>query len=157
MARGIEAACWGTAIKDGEVKQSKAGNDFGIVNIAVTEGKTDDAGKELSTYLKILLFSGLAHEAGNIKKGDRCYVEGSLGAEIWNGAIDGKPRLDLSIWAFKFERTQIGKNRPRREHGHEIPASSFRWSSTERKVSHSGARRFRRCDIRPEQCETCSL
>ena len=49
MARGIEAACWGTAIKDGEFRQSKAGNDFGIVNIAVNEGKTDDAGKEIST------------------------------------------------------------------------------------------------------------
>jgi len=125
MARGIEAACWGSATKDGEVRQSKAGNDFGIVNIAVSEGKTDEAGKEVSTYLKILLFSGLAHEAANIKKGDRVYCEGSLGAELWTGAIDGKPRLDLSIRAFKFERTQIGKQRPRRENGHEIPASSF--------------------------------
>ena len=147
MARGIEAACWGTAIKDGEVKQSKAGNDFGIVNIAVTEGKTDDAGKELSTYLKILLFSGLAHEAGNIKKGDRCYVEGSLGAEIWNGATDGKPRLDLSIRAFKFERTQIGKNRPRREHGHEIPASSFAGPAQREKPHVKGRDDFERDEI----------
>jgi single-stranded DNA-binding protein len=125
MARGIEAACWETATKDGELRQSKAGNDFGIVNIVVSEGKTDDTGKEVSTFVKILLFSGLAHEAANIKRGDRCYVEGVLGAEIWTGAADGKPRLDLSIRAFKFEKTAIGKNRPRRENGNEIPASSF--------------------------------
>jgi hypothetical protein len=31
MARGIECAFWATAFKDGEVRQSKAGNDFGIV------------------------------------------------------------------------------------------------------------------------------
>jgi single-stranded DNA-binding protein len=125
MARGIEAACWGSATKDGEIKQSKAGNDFGIVNIAVNDGRVDDAGKEISLFVRVLLFSAIASEAANIRKGDRCYVEGSLGAEIWTGANDGKPRLDLSIRAFKFERTQIGKNRPRRENGNELPASAF--------------------------------
>jgi single-stranded DNA-binding protein len=78
--RGIEAATWGSAIKDGEVRQSKAGNDFGTVNIAVNEGKTDDNGKELSTYVKVLLFGKLAQEAAKISRGDRCYVEGSLSA-----------------------------------------------------------------------------
>ena len=145
--RGIEAATWGIATRDGEVRQLKAGNDFGIVNIAVSEGKTDDAGKEVSTYVKVLLFSGLAHEAGNIKKGDRCYVEGSLGAEIWNGATDGKPRLDLSIRAFKFERTQIGKNRPRRENGHEIPASSFAGPAQREKPHVQGQDDFERDEI----------
>jgi single-stranded DNA-binding protein len=69
MARGIEAACWGSATKDGEVRQSKAGNAFGIVSIAVNDGKIDDQGREQSTFIKVLLFTALAHEAANIKKG----------------------------------------------------------------------------------------
>jgi single-stranded DNA-binding protein len=149
MARGIEAACWGSATKDGEVRQSKAGNDFGIVNIAVNDGRVDDAGKEVSTYVKVLLFSALASEAANIRKGDRCYVEGSLGAEIWNGAADGKPRLDLSIRAFKFEKTAIGKSRPRRENGHELAASAFAGPAQRAKPEAQGSDHFERGDEIP--------
>ncbi len=113
MTRGIEAATWGIATKDGEVRQSKAGNDFGIVNLAVSEGKTGDTGKEISTYVKVLLFGTLANEARRIIKGDRCYVEGQLSASAY--AHESGPRVDLSIKAFKFERTAIGKQRPRRD------------------------------------------
>ena len=113
MSRGIEAATWGTATRDGEVRQSKAGNDFGIVNIAVSEGKTDDSGKEVSTYLKVLLFGTMANEARRIVKGDRCYVEGTLSPPSIYQHESG-PRIDLSIKAFKFERTSIGKQRPRK-------------------------------------------
>jgi single-stranded DNA-binding protein len=110
--RGIEAATWGSATRDGETRESKAGNSFGIVNIAVNEGKTDDAGKEVSTYVKVLLFGSLASEAARITKGDRCYVEGQLSAGIWQH--ESGPRIDLTVKAFRFERTQIGKQRPRR-------------------------------------------
>jgi single-stranded DNA-binding protein len=115
--RGIESAFWGSATKDGEVRESKSGNSFGIINVAVNEGKQDDAGKDVVTYLKVLLFGQLASKAGEIKRGDRCYTEGTLSAGIWQSQ-DG-PRLDLSIRAFRFERTGIGKQRPRRENGHE--------------------------------------
>lgn len=123
MARGIEAATWGTATKDGEVRQSKAGNDFGIVNIAVHEGKVDDTGKEVSTYVKVLLFGTLANEARRISRGDRCYCEGALAASAY--AHESGPRVDLSLRAFKFERTQIGKQRPPREKGQELYAAAF--------------------------------
>ena len=122
--RGIEAATWGSAIRDGEVRQSKAGNDFGTVNIAVNEGKTDDSGKELSTYVKVLLFGQLAQEAAKICKGDRVYTEGTLSASIYQH--ESGPRIDLTIKAFKFERTGIGKNRQFREKGIEPAASAFR-------------------------------
>jgi single-stranded DNA-binding protein len=140
--RGIEAATWGIATRDGEVRQLKAGNDFGIVNIAMSEGKTDDAGKEVSTYLKILLFSGLAHDATNIKKGDRVYCEGSLGAEVWTGAIDGKPRLDLSIRASKFERAQIGKAAPATREQPRDPRVILRRSRTAGKPRIQGRDEF---------------
>ena len=123
MARGMKAATWVVAVKDGEFRQSKAGNDFGIVNIVVNDGKTDDAGKEISSYIKVLLFATLANEARQICKGDRAYTEGTLSASAYSH--ESGPRVDLTIKAFKFERTQIGKNRPRRENGNEIPASAF--------------------------------
>jgi single-stranded DNA-binding protein len=110
--RGIEAATWGIAVKDDEVRESKAGNAFGIANLAVNEGKTDDNGKEVSTYLKVLLFGALASEASKVAKGDKCYTEGTLSVSIYQHETG--PRLDLSIRAFKFEKTGIGKNRPRR-------------------------------------------
>lgn len=130
--RGLECAAWGTATRDGEVRQSKAGNDFGIVNLAVSEGKTDDAGKEVSTYLKVLLFGALAQEASKISKGDRAYVEGSLSAAIYQH--ESGPRIDLSVRAFKFEKTGIGKNRkfPDRDGGKDIAARQLAESAFKR-------------------------
>jgi single stranded DNA-binding protein len=122
--RGIEAATWGSAIKDGEVRQSKAGNDFGTVSLAVSEGKSDDSGREISTFVKVILFGKLAQEAAKIAKGDRCYVEGNLSATAYQHETG--PRVDLTIRAFKFERSGIGKNRVFREKGHELPQSAFK-------------------------------
>jgi single-stranded DNA-binding protein len=104
MSRGIECATWGAATRDGEVKESKAGNLFGLVNLAVNEGET-------VSYVAALLFGGLATEAGKIKSGDRCYVEGTLQASLYEGAKG--PRINLTVKAFKFHRTAIGKNRER--------------------------------------------
>jgi single-stranded DNA-binding protein len=92
-------------------------------NVAVNEGKVDDAGKEVSTYVKILLFGALANEARKICKGDRCYTEGSLAASAYQHETG--LRVDLSVRAFKFERTQIGKRRPPREKGQELSAAAF--------------------------------
>ncbi len=56
MTRGIEAACWASATRDAEVRQSKAGNEFGIVNLAVNDGSTDADGKPVTTFVKTLAF-----------------------------------------------------------------------------------------------------
>lgn len=114
MSRGIEAATWGLATKDADIRTSKSGSEFGIVNLAVQDGSTDDAGKQLTTYVKALAFGPHVATARTIKRSDRVYVEGRLSASIWKTA-DGEPRLDLSIRAFKLEKTGIGKNRPPRE------------------------------------------
>jgi single-stranded DNA-binding protein len=124
MSRGLEAATWGSAIRDGEIRQSKAGNDFGTVNIAVPEGKTDENGKEISTFVKVILFGKLAQEAAKVTKGDRCYIEGTLSASAYQHETG--PRVDLTIKAFKFERTGIGKNRQFQEKGREVAPSSFK-------------------------------
>jgi single-stranded DNA-binding protein len=52
--------------------------------------------------------------ARQIKKGDRCYVEGQLSASIWK-TNDGEARLDLTIKAFVLQKTAIGKSRPPRD------------------------------------------
>jgi single-stranded DNA-binding protein len=114
MTRGIEAAMWGQATRDAEVRQSKAGNEFAIVNLMTQDGSTGEDGKPVTTFTKVLAFSQHVNAARQIKRGDRVYCEGQLSASIWK-TNDGEPRLDLTIKAFKLERTGIGKNRPPRE------------------------------------------
>jgi single-stranded DNA-binding protein len=113
-ARGIESALWATATRDAEIRQSKAGNDFAIVNAHVYDGTTDDHGRQVGTFVKVLAFQQHVNTARSIKKGDRLYAEGSLSASIWKTS-DGEPRIDLTVRAFKLEKTGIGKNRPPRD------------------------------------------
>lgn len=116
MSRGMEAALWGSATRDAEVRTSKSGNEFAIINAIVHDGATDDQGRQVGTFVKILCFAQHVATARGVKRGDRCYVEGQLSASIWR-TNDGEPRLDLTIRAFKFEKTGIGKNRPPRGEG----------------------------------------
>lgn len=111
MTRGIEAALWGSATRDAEIRTSKSGNEFAIVNLITQDGSTDADGKPGVTFAKVLAFSQHVNAARQVKKGDRVYVEGQLSASIWR-TNDGEAKLDLTIKAFKLERTGIGKNRP---------------------------------------------
>lgn len=36
--RSIEAALWGTATRDAEIRQSKAGNEFAVVSLMIQDG-----------------------------------------------------------------------------------------------------------------------
>jgi single-stranded DNA-binding protein len=83
MTRGIEAALWGIATRDGEGRASKAGNEFGIINVLVHDGTTDEHGCQVGTFVKVLAFEQHVNTAKPIKKGDCCYVEGQLSASIW--------------------------------------------------------------------------
>jgi single-stranded DNA-binding protein len=114
MGRGIEAALWGTATRDAEIRESKAGNEFAIVNLMTQDGSTDADGKPITTFVKALAFGQHVNTARGIRKGDRVYVEGQLSASIWR-TNDGEPRLDLTIKAFTLQKTGIGKNRPPRD------------------------------------------
>lgn len=114
MTRGIECALWGRATRDAEIRESKAGNPFGVINLIVHDGTTDDQGRQVAQFVKVLCFQAHVTTARTIKKGDRCHVEGQLSTSIWKTS-DGEPRIDLTIKAFKMEKTGIGKNRPSRE------------------------------------------
>jgi single-stranded DNA-binding protein len=52
--------------------------------------------------------------AGELKKGDRVYIEGTIKLDSWRGQ-DGVERSGLSVASFKIDKThQIGRNKPRR-------------------------------------------
>jgi single-stranded DNA-binding protein len=114
MTRGIECALWGSATRDAEIRESKGGNPFGVINLLVHDGSTDEHRRQVGTFVKVLAFQQHVATARTIKKADRCYVEGQLSASMWKTS-DGEPGIDLSIKAFKLEKTCIGKNRPPRE------------------------------------------
>jgi single-stranded DNA-binding protein len=114
MSRGIEIACWADVIRDGEFKQSAAGNRYGMATVAAASGNTDDQGRPISAYLRLMAFNDLAPVAAGLKKGGRVYLEGSLRVGIWRPET-GEPRLDLTVMAFRLEPTRIGKARPRQE------------------------------------------
>lgn len=114
MTRGIEAALWGNATRDAEIRESKAGNEFAIVNLMTQDGTTDADGKPNAVFVKVLAFSQFVATARSIKRGDRVYTEGQLQPSIWR-TNDGEPRLDLTIKAFTLLKTGIGKNRPPRD------------------------------------------
>jgi single-stranded DNA-binding protein len=53
-----------------------------------------------------------AAKAAELKKSDRCYIEGTIKLDSWTGN-DGTERHGLSVAAFKCEPThRIGRNRP---------------------------------------------
>jgi single-stranded DNA-binding protein len=84
---------------------SQAGKPW--VRLRVGVGKADAV-----TWVSVAVFGKAAKVAAELKKGDRCYVEGSIKLDTWT-AQDGIERHGLSVAAFKCERThQIGSNKP---------------------------------------------
>ena len=116
--RGIETAFWGTLGRDPELKTSRAGNAYASLNVAVTVGKDDTSGKDVTQWVRVTAFGETAERiAAQAEKGARVYVEGSLTLNHWQAA-DGEKRTDLQVAGFKVEKVgAIGKNRPKREDG----------------------------------------
>jgi single-stranded DNA-binding protein len=125
--RGIEIACWATVIRDGEQKTSAAGNAYGTVTLSADSGHADDQGKPLPAFIKVFGFGELAPIAASLRRGDRAYVEGSLSVGLWHPET-GPAKLDLSVRAFKLQKTGIGKSRPPapRRTEHERPLEAGR-------------------------------
>jgi single-stranded DNA-binding protein len=103
----IDCAFHGFLAADAEQRTSKAGKAW--VRLRVGVGK-DDA----IQWVSVAVFGKAAEVAGELRKGDRCYIEGSIRLESWRGN-DGVDRHGLSVASFKIEKThQIGRNRPKR-------------------------------------------
>jgi single-strand DNA-binding protein len=107
-AMTIDCAFFGFLAADAEARTSKAGKAWTKLRVGV--GKDDDV-----QWVSVAVFGKAAEAAGELKKGDRCYIEGHIKLDRWQGN-DGVEHTGLSVAAFKCERTHmIGRNRPRRE------------------------------------------
>jgi single-stranded DNA-binding protein len=106
----IDVAFHGFLAADAESRVSKAGKAW--VRMRVGVGKDDDV-----QWVSVAVFGKAAEAAGGLKKGDRCYVEGTIKINAWRGQ-DGVERHELSVAAFKCMQTHlIGRNKPKRESG----------------------------------------
>jgi single-strand DNA-binding protein len=104
----IDCAFHGFLAADAEARTSQAGKTWTRMRVGV--GK-DDA----LQWVSVAVFGKAAEAAANLKKGDRCYVEGKIKLDTWRGQ-DGAERHSLSVASFKCEAThQIGRNRPKRQ------------------------------------------
>jgi single-strand DNA-binding protein len=122
--KGIEAAFFGTVASERiELKTGRSGTLWTVFSVGVTIGSTDD-GKELLQWLRVSAFAETAERvAATFKKGDRCYVEGSLKLDTWNDKATGEPKHGLNVSAFKVEKvgvSNLGRNRPKREIDHQF-------------------------------------
>jgi single-stranded DNA-binding protein len=101
----IECAFFGFLAADAEVRTSQAGKQWARLRVGV--GK-DDA----MQWVSVAAFGKAAETAAELKKGDRCYCEGTIKIDSWRGG-DGTDKHSLSVSSFKLEKThQIGRNRP---------------------------------------------
>jgi single-stranded DNA-binding protein len=104
----IDCAFFGFLASDAEVRTSQAGKTW--VRLRVGVGKD-----EAVQWVSVAVFGKAADAAGELKKADRVYCEGTIKLDTWRGS-DGADRHGLSVSSFKIEKThQIGRNKPKRE------------------------------------------
>src|SRR4029077_7834683 len=95
----IEVAFHGFLAADAEARTSQAGKPWTRMRIGV--GK-DDAVQ----WVSVAVFGKAADHAAGLKKGDRCYIEGSIRLETCCGS-DGVERHGLSVSSYKCEQTHL--------------------------------------------------
>jgi single-stranded DNA-binding protein len=104
----IECAFFGFLAADAELRTSQAGKKWGRLRVGVGQDDT-------MQWVSVAVFGKAAENAAELKKGDRCYCEGTIKLDTWRGN-DGADRHGLSVASFKIEKThQIGRNKPTRE------------------------------------------
>jgi single-stranded DNA-binding protein len=100
----IDCAFYAFVAADAETRTSKAGKPW--VRLRVGVGK-DDAVQ----WVQVAVFGKAAEKAAELKKSDRCYIEGTIKLDSWIGN-DGTERHGLGVAAFKCEPThRIGRNK----------------------------------------------
>jgi single-stranded DNA-binding protein len=101
----IECAFYGFLARDADARTSQAGKPW--VRLSIGVGKDDPV-----QWVQVAVFGKAAEKAAELKKSDRCYIEGTIKLDSWTGN-DGTERHGLSVAAFKCEPThRIGRNRP---------------------------------------------
>lgn len=104
----IECAFFGFLAADAEPRTSQAGKPWTRIRVGVGKDETVQ-------WVQVAVFGKAAETAGNLKKADRVYIEGTIKLNSWRGN-DGVERHGLSVAAFKCESThKIGRNKPKRK------------------------------------------
>ena len=138
----LECAFFGFLASDAEVRRtSRAGKQWARLRVGV--GKGDDM-----QWVSVVVFGKAAETAAELKKGDRCYCEGSIKLDAWRGN-DGVERHGLGVTSFKIEKThQIGRNKPKHERQkREVPPASGRERGDRSDYRPSGGSAGRNDDI----------
>jgi single-stranded DNA-binding protein len=104
----IDCAFFGFLAADAELRTSQSGKPWTRLRIGV--GKD-----EAVQWVQVAVFGKAAETAGDLKKADRVYIEGTIKLDSWRGN-DGVERHGLNVAAFKCEPThKIGRNKPKRK------------------------------------------
>jgi len=110
----IDVAFHGFLAGDAEPRTSKAGKAWTKLRVGVGRD-------EAVQWVSVACFGKAAETAAELKKGDRCYVEGSIRMDSWTGN-DGVERHSLAVASFRIDKTHnIGRNRPKRERNDSEP------------------------------------
>jgi len=113
---GIEAAFFGSLVRDAELKRSRNGREY--VRAFVRIGESDAAQwVALSAFDEQSIVT-----VERMTKGAHVYVEGTLTLNEWTAA-DGAQKHGLSVMSWHCRLAQIGRNKPKRERT-ERPAPS---------------------------------
>jgi single-stranded DNA-binding protein len=101
----IECKFTGFCAADADSRISKAGKPW--VSLRIGCGKD-----EAVQWLSVACFGKAVDVAAELKKGDRCLVEGNIKLDSWRGK-DGVDRHGLSVACFKIEKSnETGRNYP---------------------------------------------
>lgn len=104
----IECAFFGFLSAAAEQRTSQAGKPWVRLNVGVGKDETVQ-------WVSVAVFGKAAEKAGELKKGDRVYIEGTIKLNSWRAA-DGAERHGLSVACTKCDRThRIGRNKAERE------------------------------------------
>jgi single-strand DNA-binding protein len=114
----LEAAAQGTLWQEAiELKSARNGTPYASFSIAIATGRQDDAGKELLTWLRVMVFGDSAESiAKRAKRGTRVYCEGRLELTGWT-TKDGEKAQRLTLMASKCELLgagNLGRNKSAR-------------------------------------------
>jgi single-stranded DNA-binding protein len=105
----IDAAFYGTVVRDALAKTSKAGKEY--TRFTARAGDGDTAQFVSVMYLGADVVVEIAAKATN---NTRIYVEGSIKVDEWTGQ-DGAKRHGLSCMSWYARIAEIGRNKPKRD------------------------------------------
>lgn len=91
----------GNLTKDPEVRFTKTGKAVATFTVAATNtyiGSTTNETKEQTSFINVVAWGKLGETAGNLHKGNRCFVEGRLQTRSYE-TQDGQKRYVTEVLA----------------------------------------------------------